>query len=192
MRVRPHRPAHDPQADGNTTDHVAFGGPIFYGHAADGFNEGPDHNGNVFWPQAVAANGVYSMLDEEQQQVALVRRGRPGESQVGFQGAEGSFQGIKVGELSSDQQEHVQGVLKKLIEPYRQSDQDEVIQCLAAQGGLEACHLAFYSQGDIGRDKVWDNWRLEGPSFVWHFRGSPHVHVWVNVADNAGVKLNAG
>ena len=38
---------------------------------------------------------------------------------------------------------------------------------------------------DIGDDRVWDNWRLEGPSFVWHFRGSPHVHVWVNVADSA-------
>ena len=35
------------------------------------------------------------------------------------------------------------------------------------------------------------NWRLEGPSFVWYFRGRPHVHVWVNVADNASPKLNA-
>jgi hypothetical protein len=32
--------------------------------------------------------------------------------------------------------------------------------------------------------------RLEGP-FVWYFRGYPHVHVWVNVADDASVKLNA-
>jgi hypothetical protein len=38
---------------------------------------------------------------------------------------------------------------------------------------------------------VWDNWRIEGPSFVWYYRGCPHVHVWVNVADDAGVKLNA-
>ena len=33
--------------------------------------------------------------------------------------------------------------------------------------------------------------RLEGPSFVWYFRGRPHVHVWVNVADSASVKLNS-
>ena len=26
------------------------------------------------------------------------------------------------------------------------------------------------------------HWRVEGPAFVWHFRGAPHVHVWVNVA----------
>ncbi|MCA9200688.1 MAG: hypothetical protein KDA87_24275, partial [Planctomycetales bacterium] len=80
---------------------------------------------------------------------------------------------------------------QKLIEPYRQSDQDEIIQCLKTQGGLDKCHLAFFTDNDIGNDKVWDNWRLEGPSFVWHFRGSPHVHVWVNVADNSNVKLNA-
>jgi hypothetical protein len=26
---------------------------------------------------------------------------------------------------------------------------------------------------------------------VWHYRGAPHVHVWVNVADHPSVKLNA-
>ena len=35
------------------------------------------------------------------------------------------------------------------------------------------------------------NWRIEGPSFVWYFRGTPHVHVWVNVADDPKVKLNS-
>ena len=62
---------------------------------------------------------------------------------------------------------------------------------MEAQGGLDECHLAFYKSDDIGEDGVWDIWRLEGPSFVWHFRGAPHVHVWVNVADDPSVKLNA-
>lgn len=181
------------RADGNTTPHVAFGGPIFYGHAAQGFNEKPDHPGNVFWPQAEMANKLYQMLDGEQQQAALVRKpGMPAEDDVYFEGAKGEFQGIAVGQLSSDQQEHMQAVLKKLIEPYRQSDQDEVVACLDAHGGLQACHLAFYNEDDIGGDGVWDNWRLEGPAFVWHFRGAPHVHCWVNVADDPKVELNAG
>jgi hypothetical protein len=51
--------------------------------------------------------------------------------------------------------------------------------------------LAFYKSEDVGNDSVWDIWRLEGPSFVWHFRGAPHVHVWVNVAGDSAVKLNA-
>ena len=63
--------------------------------------------------------------------------------------------------------------------------------CLKKQGGLDNCSLAFYQDGDIGDDGVWDNWRLEGPSFVWYFRGSPHVHMWVNIGDSAEVKLNA-
>ena len=71
------------------------------------------------------------------------------------------------------------------------ADQNEAMACLEKQGGLDSCNLSFYQQGDIGKDGVWDNWRLEGPSFVWYFRGSPHVHVWVNVADNSAIKLNA-
>jgi hypothetical protein len=179
------------RCDGNTADHVAFGGPIFYGHAAEGFREGPHHRGNVFWPQAIEANKLYEALDGKQQKLALVRRGLPREQRVGFKGRKGSFQGMPLTELSADQKARVQEVLRKLVEPYRQSDQDEAMACLNSQGGIDACHLAFYQENDIGRDGVWDNWRLEGPAFVWHYRGAPHVHVWVNVADSPTVKLNA-
>jgi hypothetical protein len=179
------------RCDGNTADHVAFGGPIFYGHAAESFDEEAHHPGNVFWPQAQAANKLYQMLDSKQQQQALLKEGLPNESRVGFRGKDGPFQGLAVSELTSDQKEHLQKVMAMLIEPYRQSDRDEVTHCLKTQGGLDACHLAYYAQNDIGKDKVWDIWRLEGPSFVWHYRGAPHVHVWVNVADSPNVKLNA-
>ena len=179
------------RCDGNTADHVAFGGPIFYGHAAESFDEEAHHPGNVFWPQAVAANKLYQMLDSHQQEQALVRQGLPRQSDVSFEGKGGDFQGIAVADLSSEQREHLQKVMAMLIEPYRQSDRDEVTHCIKAQGGLDAFYLAYYAQGDIGKDGVWDNWRLEGPSFVWHYRGAPHVHVWVNVADDPSVKLNA-
>lgn len=178
------------RCDGNSSEHVAFGGPIFYGHAASGFNEKPGHPNNVFWPQAVAANEVYAMLDGAQRQKAEVAK-TPDESAVGFRGPQGKFPGIPLADLSSDQRELVQKVLQKLIEPYRQNDRDEVLAALKAQGGLDKCALAFYTDEDLGSDRVWDNWRLEGPSFVWYFRGFPHVHVWVNVADAPSVPLNA-
>ena len=177
------------RCDGNSADHVAFGGPIFYGHAPD-FNEDPEHEGNVFWQQALEANKVYQMLDGKQRKQAEVKK-TPREQAVAFQGSQGEFMGIPVSDLSADQKEGVQKVLGKLTEMYRTSDKDEVMACLKKQGGLDKCHLAFFTDADIGGDRVWDNWRLEGPSFVWHFRGSPHVHVWVNVADDASVKLNA-
>jgi hypothetical protein len=178
------------RCDGNSADHVAFGGPIFYGHAASSFDEEATHPGNVFWPQAQSANKLYQMLDGRQQQQALLKEGLPNESRVGFRGKGGEFQGLPVTEMSSDQKEHLQQVVSMLIEHYRQSDRDEFTQCLKSQGGLDACHLAYYAQNDIGKDGVWDIWRLEGPSFVWHYRGAPHVHVWVNMADNPSVKLN--
>ena len=54
------------RCDGNSAEHVAFGGPIFYGHAPT-FNEDPEHTDNVFWHQAVQANKLYQMLDGRQQ-----------------------------------------------------------------------------------------------------------------------------
>jgi len=176
------------RCDGNSADHVAFGGPIFYGHAPD-FNESPSHTGNVFWPQAVAANNVYQMLSGRQQSDARVGK-TIREQSVGFRGQK-DLPGLPVTEMTSDQREELQSVLNTLIEPYRSNDQDEVIACLKAQGGLDACRLMFFTDHDLGNDSVWDNWRIEGPSFVWHYRGAPHVHVWVNVADSPDVSINA-
>jgi hypothetical protein len=178
------------RCDGNSADHVAFGGPIFYGHAASGFNEMAGHPNNVFWPQAVAANEVYKMLDGKQRDKALVAN-TPREQDAGFQGEKGTFPGLAVSDMTSDQKEVVQKALQKLIEPYRQADRDEVLAALKTQGGLDKCSLAFFKDSDFDKDGVWDNWRLEGPAFVWHFRGNPHVHVWVNVASSPDVKLNA-
>ncbi len=178
------------RADGNSEGRVAFGGPIFHGHQSESFNEAADHPGNIFWPQALLANKVADMLDGGQRERALVKDA-PGEAEVGFRGPGGAFPGLPVREMSPDQRGHIEKVLSALVEPYRDEDRSEVVSCLKRQGGLDACSLAFYREGDIGDDKVWDNWRLEGPSFVWYFRGSPHVHIWINVADDPNRKLNA-
>ncbi|MGL6074739.1 MAG: DUF3500 domain-containing protein [Fimbriiglobus sp.] len=179
------------RADGNTEKHVAFGGPIFYGHAAGGDDEEKDHPGNVFWSQAVAANKVAAMLSGKQREQALVAK-TPREYAIGFRGAKiTEAPGLPVTELTADQKTELQTVLGKLLEPFRTEDRDEAMACLKAQGGLDGCKLSFYTDADIGDDKVWDNWRVEGPAFVWHFRGSPHVHVWVNVADDPAVVTNA-
>lgn len=177
------------RCDGNTTPHPAFGGPLFYGHAAESFNEDPSHRGNVFWPQALKANSLYQMLDGKQRELALIPNA-PHESRVLFRKQE-QIPGLPISELSKDQKAFAKDVLKTLMEPYRQTDQAEIETCLAAQGGLDQCHLSFYQSDDLGDDKVWDNWRLEGPAFVWHFRGSPHVHVWVNIADSPDFAITA-
>ena len=179
------------RCDGDSAGHVAFGGPIFYAHEGERFYERPDHKNNVFWPQAVEANKLYRTLDSRHQKLALVTKGMPSEELIGFKGVKGSFHGCPVSELAGNQKAELQRILKMLLEPFRQSDRKEALKCLATQGGLDKCHLAFYKEGDLGNDGIYDNWRLEGPSFVWYFRGRPHVHVWVNVADNPSVKLNS-
>lgn len=179
------------RADGNSASHVALGGPIFHGHAPSGFTEKVHHPGNIFWHQAELANQVYAILDGKQQKRALVEHRPRDEFSVAFQGAEERLSGLACSEMSRDQKEGVQKVLTSLLEPYRQEDRDEVLECLKRQGGLDKCWLAFYRDGDIGSDEEWDNWRLEGPAFVWYFRGHPHVHIWINVADDPNVPLNA-
>jgi hypothetical protein len=178
------------RADGNTEAHVAFGGPIFYGHQGQSFNEEKDHPGNVFWPQAVAANNVFKVLDGRQRERALVAKS-PREASVGFRKSPTEIPGLPVSSMSVDQRAELQAVMQKLLEPFRVEDRDETMTCLLARGGIGACRLSFFQDEDIGDDGVWDNWRLEGPAFVWYFRGSPHVHVWVNVADSPLVPLNA-
>jgi hypothetical protein len=179
------------RCDGDSAPHVAFGGPILYAHEGEGLHEKPGHPSNVFWHQAVEANKLFHVLDAKHQELALVKKGMPSEELVGFKGAGGKFQGCPVSEFAADQKAELQRILKLLLEPFRKSDCDEALKDLEAQGGLDHCHLAFYEEGDLGNDRVYDNWRIEGPSFVWYFRGRPHVHVWVNIADDPSPKLNS-
>lgn len=172
------------RADGQKEDGVGFGGPMVYGHAPSSFNEEPAHPNNAFWYQAKRANDVFAALDGEQRKQALQMRA-PKESDIKHRK---KHPGIAVSDLSADQKELVSKVMSDLLSPYRKQDVDEVMQIITANGGLDKIHLAFYQQaangssGDIGNDKVWDIWRLQGPGFVWHFRGKPHVHTWVNIA----------
>lgn len=162
------------RADGNSVDKAAFGGPIVYGHGEE------DAKSNVFYYQTKKVNEVFKALDAKQAERALVATA-PRETAVTIQGDQGKFPGIAVGELSSDQKSLVEATLKVLLSPYRAEDVDEVFETLKASGGIDKLHFAFYQQGDLGQDKEWDIWRVEGPSFVWHFRGAPHVHAYINI-----------
>jgi hypothetical protein len=170
------------RCDGDSVGGAAFGGPIFYGHAAESFNEKPNHPGNVYWYQAVRANEVFQMLDGKQRETALRKHGRmeQGTETVRLTGKKTGLPGIPLTELSADQRAHVRLVMADLLAPFRKADADEALRYIEA-AGFENLHMAFYKNQDIGNDGVWDVWQLEGPNMVWYFRGDPHVHVWVNV-----------
>src|SRR5215207_7416013 len=99
------------RCDGDSAEHVAFGGPILYAHEGENLREKPDHPSNVFWHQAVEANKLYHALDPKQRELALVVKGMPTEERVGFKGREGQFQGCPVSAFSADQKQEVQRIL---------------------------------------------------------------------------------
>jgi hypothetical protein len=162
------------RADGDSVGKAAFGGPIIYGHG----EEDPDQN--LFFYQTKQVNEVFHALDAKQAERAVISAA-PRESAVQLQGPGKTYPGIACSELSKDQQALVEKTLKVLLAPYRQEDVDEVFAILKATGGLDQLHLAFYQEDDLKNDRVWDIWRVEGPSFVWHFRGAPHVHAYINI-----------
>lgn len=163
------------RADGNSVDKTAFGGPLVYGHSIE------EAKGNLFYDHTVKANEVFKCLDETQAAAALLNTKAPKETAVQTQDKTGTFKGLALKGLQKDQKKVVRKALNHLLSLFRESDQAEVMQLLKASGGIGSLHMAFYSTGDLDNDHVWDIWRVEGPGFVWHFRGAPHVHAYINI-----------
>jgi hypothetical protein len=198
---------------GGDNGSAAFGGAICHGHQPSGFNEKPGHPGNIFWYQAQQAHKVYALLDGKQQQKALLVKGmpyyefdgkidrtpilpdsmfdRPMEPDVRLRGVQLDRPGLPIAEMTADQTEAMTKVLAALLEPYRQPYRDRVLKCLERQGGLGKCHLIFYKERTVGKEGEWDNWRVEGPAFVWYFRGFPHVHSWIHIADDPATAVTS-
>ncbi len=164
------------RADGNTIPGPAFGGPLVYGHGETGNSED-----NLFFYQTKRANEVFAALDGAQKKKALLAKA-PGENAVQLRDPKEARPGIAGADLSEDQKQLVAEVLRDILKPYRQEDVDEVMAIIKETGGMDNMNLSFYQNGDVGGDKVWDVWRLEGPSLVCHFRGKPHVHAYINVS----------
>ncbi len=174
------------RCDGDSLEGAAFGGPIFYGHAAESFNEEPHHPGNVYWYQAKRANEVFAALDGKQREKALVNklRGEQGNNTVKLSGKTSGLDGIPVGDLSADQKGLVRKVLADLLLPFRQEDATEAMK-LIEKNGFDTLHMAFSKAQDLGNDGIWDVWQIEGPAMIWYFRGAPHVHCWAHIRETA-------
>jgi hypothetical protein len=170
------------RCDGDSAAGTAFGGPIFYGHAAQGFNEKPDHPGNAYWFQALRANEVFKALDGKQRQAALLgdSRGEHGTNTVKLSRKAEGLEGLRVGSMTADQKDLVRKVLADLIKPFRETDATEAMALIDA-AGMDDLHMAFYKNEDVGSDGIWDVWQIEGPNMIWYFRGDPHVHCWAHI-----------
>ncbi len=169
------------RCDGNSQPNTAFGGPMYYGHSANGHSDV-----NVYNDQTKEVMSVFEMLNEPQRKQAVIV-GSPGDGVGALKPMLVSkpATGVGYGELDASQRTLVAGVMRKLLSPFRQEDGDEVMQLIKTNGGMEQLRLAFYKDtAEKGNDR-WDAWRIEGPGFVWNYRVLPHVHCFVNVVGQA-------
>ena len=175
------------RCDGDSLEGAAFGGPIFYGHAASGgFNEKADHAGNAYWFQAKRPNELFQALDGKQRKTALLgkSRGEHGTKTVALTGKKSGLPGLRTADMSKDQQGLMRKVMADMLAPFRKKDVDESMK-LIEKNGFENLHIAYYKDENIGKDEMWDVWQVEGPAMVWYFRGKPHVHTWLHVRESA-------
>lgn len=171
------------RADGNSVAGAAFGGPIFYGHASHSSDEDAQHTDNVWWYQGQKANAIFKTLDDVQQKRAMIDKAPDDAPRtIQLQGENLPSVGLAIADLDSQQKKMVEELVRAGLQPFREADAQEALECLKAAGGVDRLRLTFAREGDIGDDGVWDNWKLEGPAFAWYFRGAPHVHTWLNVA----------
>jgi hypothetical protein len=175
------------RCDGDSVAGAAFGGPIFYGHASQRFDEAPDHPKNVYWYQAKRANQVFQALNGKQRKAALLGdpREEKGTATIALKKPGEPVPGLPVSDMTRDQRELVDKVLADLLLPFRKKDADEAMKDIREAGGIEKLTMSFYKNLDIGNDGVWDVWQLESPTMIWYFRGAPHVHTWVNIREKA-------
>jgi hypothetical protein len=169
------------RCDGNSQPNTAFGGPMYYGHSANG------HAGsNVYNYQTKEVTSVFEMLTEGQRKAAVVV-GSPGDGAAALKPklVAQPPAGVSYAELDESQRNLVTGVMRTLIGPFRKEDGDEVMQLLTANGGIEKLRLAFYKDDAEKENGRWDAWRLEGPGFIWNYRVLPHVHCFVNIVGQA-------
>lgn len=168
------------RADGNTQSRVVFGGPVVYGH---GNEDSPKDN--LFYYQTVEVQKVFDSLSSDQRQQALIHSNPPGEAQVQVQGQGGKFTGLAVKDLNDEQKSLVKSAAVQILSMYRDDDTSEAHELVSKNGGLDALHLSYYAKGDLLSDKIWDIWRIEGPSSVVHFRGAPHVHAYIHIKEKS-------
>src|SRR5262249_2333704 len=102
------------RADGNSVDGAAFGGPIFYGHAADGHNnEDSKHTHNVWWYQGEQANKIFQTLDDKQKAQALVAKAEEDDARtIKLKGEKLPSNGIAVADLDGQQKARVRQLVE--------------------------------------------------------------------------------
>jgi hypothetical protein len=164
---------------------LGFGGrPIFYGNFAKAFRETKDHEGNPFWYQGLVFNEFVSALDGKQQETILVGREPRSESPAEvIAKRKTDLPGLCGADLSKDQQAKLLETMRRMLACFRPDDVAATMKTIEESRMVERLFVSCYGGAyDIGGDRVWDTWQIEGPELVWYFRGVPHIHGYFHLA----------
>ncbi len=167
-----------------------FGGaPIFYGHyphplkeGSTNFNETKDHPGNPYWYQGKVFNRFVESLDGRQQKMGLIEGEPRGEKPEAVIQIATQKLGLPASELSKDQKKFLVETMRGMLAMFRRDDVDATIETIKKKKIVDELTVSWFAgKYDLGSDKVWDTWQIEGPRMVWYFRGIPHIHCYFHL-----------
>lgn len=173
------------RCNAHTDQGLGFGGrPIFYGNFAKAFRESKDHEGNPFWYQGLTFNEFVSALDGKQQEKILVGKEPRDENPAKvIEKQKTDLPGLAGADLSKDQQAKLIETMRRMLACFRPDDIAATMKTIEDKKVVERLFISTYGGAyDIGGDKVWDTWQIEGPDMVWYFRGYPHIHGYFHLA----------
>ncbi len=77
------------------------------------------------------------------------------------------LQGLPCKELSPDQKKLLLDTMRGMLAMFRQDDVDATVSSIDSRNMLGELHISWFGgKYDIGEDKVWDTWQIEGPNMV--------------------------
>lgn len=172
---------------------AAFGGPQVYGDQRG--NERVGLPNNTYRYQLEAAQRLVAALTPAERARVRVARA-PAQVNIGVQGAAGRFDGVPIGDLALAKRALARELVVGILETYADDSAAYAWQCLERNGGVDAHHFADYDEDFDGGRRAGDGpsqiFRVEGPAAVFHFRGEPHVHAFVNVTMDGERPLGVG
>ncbi len=178
------------RCNAHTDKGLGFGGaPIFYGHYPheetkmnDNFREAKDHPGNPYWYQGRNFNSFVQSLDGKQQAKGLLSTEPRSERPDAVVKKTKEVRGLSCADLSHDQKKLFVETMRGMLAMFRQDDVDATIAAIEQRKIVDQLYVSWFDgKYDIGSDKVWDTWQIEGPDMVWYFRGEPHIHCYFHL-----------
>ncbi len=172
------------RCNAHTDKGLGFGGnPIFYGHFRDEFHETKDHPGNPYWYQGKIFNEFVKSLDQKQQQQALVSKTpRSERPNAVIKKKSDGWPGLSCAELNDEQKSLFINTIRRMLAMFREDDVKATVESIEQRKLVDQLHVSWYDgKYDVGSDKVWDTWQIEGPEMVWYFRGQPHIHCYFHL-----------